>query len=94
MGGTPTDVGLVGLMAETGLLGTGCFAILFFRGIYIILKTRKDENNVYLIGLLAYIIATMPSNIITNISYITGMAICVAIFEGVYYRYKYIENDK
>lgn len=94
LGGTPTDVGLVGLVAETGLLGTGCFAILFFRGIYIILKTRKDENNVYLIGLLAYIIATMPSIIITNISYITGMAICVAIFEGVYYRYKYIENDK
>ena len=51
-------------------------------------------NNVYLIGLLAYIMATMPSIIITNISCITGMAICVAIFESVYYKYKYIENDK
>lgn len=87
--GTPNDVGLIGLLAETGLLGTGCFAILFFRGIYIIYKLKEDGNRIFLIGLIAYIIATFPTLIITNAARVYALPVCIAIFEGVYYRYKY-----
>jgi hypothetical protein len=87
LGGTPTDVGVIGLLAEVGLLGAFCFAVLLLRGIYIIFKIKKDKNRIFLVGLITYIISTLPTLIITNVGKIYALPVCIAIFEGVYYRY-------
>jgi|GEM_PF-5873865 len=89
IGGTPTDVGILGLAAEVGIIGITMFGILLIRGIYIIRKLDKYNNNrLLLIGLLMYILATLPTLIITNISRIVALPLCMAIFESVYYNSK------
>jgi hypothetical protein len=85
--GTPTDVGLLGLAFETGLLGVGVFSILLFRGIYIIKKCKNSRYRLLLIGIIAYVVCTLPTLIITNIGRIDTIPLCIAVFESVYYRY-------
>lgn len=86
--GTPTDVGILGLASETGLIGVGVYSILYFRSVFIINKMRSSEYRTLLIGLLIYITATLPTLIITNIGLSLGLVVVIAIFEGVYYRFK------
>ncbi|MGP6146516.1 O-antigen ligase family protein [Jeotgalibaca sp. A122] len=94
-GGTPTDVGLLGLAAETGLIGILLFVILLLRFFYIIKKIwKKSTYSLFLVGIISYIVATLPSLIVTNITRIVALPLCIAIFESVYYNVKLMEKAK
>lgn len=83
--GTPTDVGLLGLLAETGLLGGGMFGCLYLRGVILVVRNYKKKYGLFLFGLMVYITATLPTLIITNVPRVLALPICIAIFETVNY---------
>lgn len=91
--GTPTDIGLLGLIAEVGCLGLFVFIILYIRAVLIVIHNFKERQGLFLFGLLFYISVTLPTLIITNVGRVVALPICMAIFETTEYRRKISAND-
>ena len=86
-----SDVGIVGLMASMGVLGVSIFVVYLIRLFYILYKIFKWGNirpNIFLVGIFAYSILTMPTLIMTNSGRLINFIICIAISEYVYWKEK------
>lgn len=84
-----SDVGLIGLMGEMGLLGISIYFVFLFRIIWIYIKIKKSnvdkEKYIFLSLLLIYVISSSFTAILTNPANTILFAIVFACFEYVFF---------
>lgn len=87
-----TDVGFIGLLAQSGLFSIILFIIPVIRLIYILKESNKAKNRVVnyplMVGLCVFVITTAGSLIITNQDRAMIIPIIMALFEYEYGKYK------
>lgn len=90
-----SDVGIIGLLAETGLLSIVFFVIPIIRMIYILFKTKKmplDSTRMFLMVLIVYLITTSATVIITDGARCLALPVIMALFEYYYASYIEVKN--
>lgn len=82
-----SDVGFLGLMAETGLFSIVFFIVPLCRMIYILRKTRGaqlDGMRMFLMVIVVYLLATSVTVIITDGARCIALPVLMALFEYYY----------
>ena len=90
-----SDVGFIGLLAETGLFAIIFFLIPIIRMIYILFKTKKmplDTMRMFLMVLIVYLLTTSATVIITDGARCLALPVIMALFEYYYASYIEVKN--
>ena len=90
-----SDVGFIGLLAETGLFSLVFFVIPIVRMVYVLYKTKEmplDAMRMFLMVLIIYLLATSATVIITDGSRCLAFPVIMALYE--YYYAMYLEEKK
>ena len=90
-----SDVGFIGLLAETGLFSLVFFVIPIIRMIYVLVKTKEmplDAMRMFLMVLIVYLLTTSATIIITDGARCLALPIIMALYE--YYYAIYLEVKK
>lgn len=87
------DIGFLGQFFRLGILGASYYVIILIRMIYIIWRLDKnDKNKLVLIGILFYLICTMPSLNCFDGQRILAMPFYLAIYEYSYMTHKNMKS--
>ena len=87
-----SDVGFIGLLAETGLFSIIFFVIPIIRMIYILFKTKEMPLNtmrMFLMVLIVYLLTTSATVIITDGARCLALPVIIALYEYYYASYTY-----
>lgn len=90
-----SDVGFIGLLAETGWFSLVFFVIPIIRMIYVLVKTKEmplDAMRMFLMVLIVYLLTTSATIIITDGARCLALPIIMALYE--YYYAIYLEVKK
>lgn len=91
---TTTDIGIIGFLSNYGLLGIvwlSTVLVALFNVIFSIYKQGKLREYINLVGILLYVILTLPTLVITDSQRIILLPIIMAIFE---YENRYFKEKK
>lgn len=91
-----SDVGFIGLLAETGLFSLVFFVIPIIRMIYVLFKTKEmplDATRIFLMVLVVYLLTTSATVIITDGARCLALPVLMALYEHYYASYLEEKNE-